>query len=187
MEETKDERRTWLAAQSRKQLEDGTWPQVLAVFAYQTPRAPLQSADAFAVLKQHFDTRGLANFSAFTDLVVMEERLNGVSMSFNLSMRRRDIPKDLSPAQLAMSMLSTPDILVGTRWGVESAYHWLRNLTQAAEQLPEESFRVFDKVFGEALEHLKGVGKPTSLAQMLEEVMTPSVAGPAADTGTARN
>jgi hypothetical protein len=153
----KEDRRAKLIEGARKQLAEGTWPKVMAIFGYTTPRAVLRSKEEFGGIKAVFEKAGCTNLAAFTDLVFMDEKRKGVPMSFNLSMSGRFSPGD-PEATVAASIFSCPDIMVGTRGGIESAF---------------ESMQIFDKIFGEAIEHMKSPPESTSVEKMLEEVFTP--------------
>lgn len=171
--ETPEERKTRVAAQSRKTLEEKTWPQVMAVFGYQNNKVKRHSSEEFAHLKQKFESAKCPHIVAFIDIVVFDEKQYDVSMSYNLSMRRRLAPGDAEPSpENVMQFFSCPDILVGTRYGVESAFHWFTNLSRAAEQMPPESMQVFNEILGEALAFLRGPRSISTVGEMLHTALT---------------
>lgn len=173
--DTKDqeERRRLVVEGARKQLAEGTWPQVMMVFGYPTPKAPLTSDDEFTRLKALYEQAGCTNMAAFVDMVRFQEKEHGVSMSFNLSMRRRLTPGEAPEptAENAMLLFSCPDILVGTRRGVEGAAVWFKNFSEAIPKLAPESLQVMDKIFGEAIGFLKGPSRKTNVAEMFKSAV----------------
>lgn len=172
--ETKEARQARLGPLVRKTLEDKTWPQVMMVFGYPNPKAERKPDSEFARLKDIFGRANCPNMVAILDLVRFEEERLGVAMSFNLSMRRRAVPGDAEPiGENVLGFFSTPDILVGTRRGVESAFHWFNNLSEAmGNMLPEEA-QIFDRIFGEAVEFFKGTPRPQTVEGMITEVVSP--------------
>lgn len=153
-----EERQRLVVEGARKQLDEGTWPQVMMVFGYPTPKAPPTVDEEFIRLKVLYEQASCPNMAAFIGIVWFAEKENGVSMSFNLSMRRRLTPGEAPEptAENAMLLFSCPDILVGTRYGVEGAMVWFKNFSEAISRLAPESVQVMDKVFGEAVEFFKG-------------------------------
>jgi hypothetical protein len=171
---TEEKHRQKIAEGARKQLAMGTWPQVMAVFAYPTPKAPRHSDEEVAPLKQALEEAGLKNMSLFFDLARLDEQRLGVPMSYNLSVNRRLAQGEVLNSENAWAFLLCPDVLVGTRWGLDASFEWFKNFIDAIPRLVPESLQVFDKVFGEANEHLKATGEQTTLAAIIEEVNTPS-------------
>lgn len=164
----KDERRRLVAEGARKQLADGTWPQVMMVFGYPTPKAPRVAEEEFDRLKAFYEQAKYPNLAVFVDLVRFAEKENGVTMSFNLSTRRRLVPGDapeVTTESVAL-LFSSRDILVGTRYGVEGAAVWLKNFSEAIPHMAPESVQVMDKIFGEAIEHFQGPSRKTTVAEM---------------------
>lgn len=168
----KEERRKLVAEHARKQLADGSWPEVMAVFAYPTPRAPRVEVAEWERLKGSFEAQKLHNMSAFVGLALMDEQAHNVTMSYNFSMRRRDEPdiSKLTP-QNVMAFLGTPDILVGTRMGIEGAYVWLKNFSEAMIDAIPEAVQVFDKIFGEAVAKMQGPSTNMTLGEMAEAAL----------------
>ncbi|MEK7505759.1 MAG: hypothetical protein AAB597_02600 [Patescibacteria group bacterium] len=168
-----EERRRLVAEGARKQLAEGTWPQVMGVFGYRNPKAPRTPDEEFVRLKALYGRADCSNMAEFVDLVRFAEKEHGVAMSFNLSMRRRLVPGEApeSTAQNAMLLFSCPDILVGTRNGLEGAAVWLKNCYEAVQHLPPESVQVMDKIFGEALGFLKGPSRMTTVEDMLRSAV----------------
>ncbi len=153
-----EERRRLVTEGARKKLAEKTWPEVMMVFGYPTPKAKFHSDEEVANLRATFEKAGCPNIVVFIDLVRFQEKQAGVPMSFNFSLRRRDIPYDVEgpmTTQKAIAMLSCPDILVGTRWGKEAAFKWLENCSKTIPELVPESVQVMDKIFGEAIEFLR--------------------------------
>lgn len=146
-EKAKLERRAALAEAARLQLAEGTWPQVLALFRYYNPRAPLTEAAEFERIALLYRQANLQHLATFTELVQLKERSHNIVVSFNFSMG----PRSRSHAGGAATFFGFPDILVGTRNGVEGAAAWLRNFAVAIPELVPESVQVMDKIFGEAL------------------------------------
>lgn len=165
-----EERRRLVAEGARKQLADETWPQVMMVFGYPTPKSPLTADEEFTRLKTFYEQAACPNMATFIDMVRFSEKEHGVSMSFNLSMRRRITPGEAPESTLenAMLLFSCPDILVGTRYGVEGAAVWLKNFSEAVPRLAPESVQFMDKIFGEAIEFLKGPSRKTNVAEMFK-------------------
>jgi hypothetical protein len=98
-----------MAENAKRQLETGTWPQVMAVFGYETPRAPRKSVEEFNQLKGFFEKALYPNIVAFIDLLRLEEERMGVSMSFNVQLRRRSVPGEVLPtAGNVADFMSTP-------------------------------------------------------------------------------
>lgn len=151
----KEERRRLVAEASRKQLAEGTWPQVMAIFRYPTPRAPRKSDNEIDLLKNIFEKADLKNMGTFVELVRLEERRMNMSMSFNFSMNRRLAKGEALTSENALAFFLCPDILVGTRGGKEGAFTWLEHFTQAMADAVPEAVQIFEKIFGEAGEILK--------------------------------
>lgn len=168
-----EEGRRLVAEGARKQLADGTWPQVMMVFGYPTPKAPLTSDEEFARIKALYEQAACPNMAAFIEMVRFSEKEHCVSMSFNLSMRRRLTPGEAPEptSENAMLLFSCPDILVGTRYGVEGAAVWFKNFSEAIPRLAPESAQVMDKIFGEAIEFLKGPSRKTNVAEMFKSAV----------------
>ncbi len=168
-----EERRRLVAKGARKQLAEGTWPQVMMVFGYPTPKAPITADEEFARLKTFYEQASCPNMAAFIDMVRFAEKENGMSMSFNLSLRRRLTPGEApeTTPENAMLLFLCPDILVGTRWGIEGAAIWFKNFSEAIPQLVPESVQVMDKIFGEAVEFLKRPSHKTNVAEMFKSAV----------------
>lgn len=144
------------AEAARKQLDEGTWPQVTEVFEFWTPRAPHHADGDFARIREAFERAGCANIAAFAEFVRLCERRKGMPVSFNLRMRRRFVPGVAAPAGgNVVPFPSHPDILVGTRGEKEASFEWLENFAGALPGGSPEEMRVFDKIFGEAVDLLK--------------------------------
>jgi hypothetical protein len=158
---------------ARKQLAEGTWAEVMTVFGYTNPKAPRTHLEEFARLKAFFEKAGYLNLAKFAEIVAFEEQQNNVSMSYNLSMR----PRGGSPIQFMM----TPDIMVGTRGGVEGAAVWLQKLEEAIPDAVPESVQIFDKIFGEAIEFLSKPGQKTTLEEMARKVFLEEETSPEPD------
>jgi len=169
----KEERRRLVAEGARKQLAEGTWPQVMAVFGYANPKAPRVSDDEFVRLKKHYGQATCPNMMHFIELLHFAEKEHGVTMSFNFSMRRRLVPGETPElnAESAMLLFSCPDILVGTRHGIEGAAIWLKNFSEVMPDLVPESVQVMEKIFGEALEFLKGPSRKTTVEEMFRSAI----------------
>jgi hypothetical protein len=151
--ETDEERRKRMATNSAAHLANGTWPQVLSVFGYENPRAPRVDPETYQKLRNVFEAAGCAQIAAFAGLVSIEERARGMTMSFNFSLCRRRQPGNVQDSEESlMDHLGTPDMLIGTRKGVEGAAVWLEKFASTlASQLPPESIQFMDKIFGEAV------------------------------------
>lgn len=161
-------RRALTAERARKQLANKSWPEVVAVFQYENPRATLKSAEETDRIKRVLATAGCANMVVFLELVRFEEAQHSIVMSYNLSLRSRNVSFDTNDAsQNALAILMCPDILVGTRRGIEGAMDWLSNVSKAVPDFVPESLRVMDNIFGEAVEMLKGASIPLTLEDML--------------------
>lgn len=174
MDDQEEARRQATAEGARKHLANGTWPQVMAIFAYPTPRAPRTPEEEFARLKDIYEKANLPAMARFLELVQFDEAARGFSMSYNLSTRGRFAPgdaPDLTAENLLQFFLSR-DILVGTRGGIEGAAVWFNNFAEALPKLVPESTLVMDKIFEEAVPLLEGPGRETSLAEMFEAVVT---------------
>lgn len=170
----KEERRRLAAEGARKQLAEGTWPQVMTIFGYPNPKAPRTADEEFARLKTLYGQANCPNMVAFIELVQFKEKEHDVTMSFNLSMRRRLVPGDAAPlnAESAMLLFSCPDILVGTRYGVEGAAVWFKNFSEAMPNMAPESVQLMDKIFGEAVEFLRsGTSRRTTVEDMFKSAV----------------
>ncbi len=169
----KEERRRLVAEAARKQLADGTWPQVMAVFGYPNPKAPRTSDEEFARLKMFYEEVACPNIAAFVELVCFAEKENGMTMSFNFSMRRRLVSGDAPEptAESAMRLLTSPDLLVGTRRRVEGAAIWLKSFSEVMSTFATESIQVMDKIFGEAVELFKEPSHRMTAQEMFESVV----------------
>lgn len=169
----KHERRRLVVEGARKQLAEGTWPQVMMVFGYRNPKAPRATDIEFVRLKMLYEQATCPNMAAFVELVRFQEKEHNVTMSFNLSMRRRLVPGEASEptSETAMLLFSCPDILVGTRYGMEGAVVWFKNFFEAMPNLAPESLQVMDKIFGEALEFLKGPSRTTTVGEMFKSAV----------------
>jgi hypothetical protein len=174
---SKNERGRLAAEVARKQLADGTWPEVMEVFGYPNPKAPRISDKEYDRLKALFEKATCPNMAAFIELLRFAEKEHGVTMSFNLSMRKRLVPgkaPQLVPENLrlfANLLFSTPDILVGTRSGIEGAAVWLKNFSEVMSNSAPESVQVLDKIFGEANELLKRPSHKTNIAKMFKSTV----------------
>jgi hypothetical protein len=65
-----------------------------------------------------------------------------------------------------------PDVLVGTRRGVDGAAIWLATFSQVVPTLAPETVQVMDKVFGEALVFLRGTTQSVTLEELLKAGLT---------------
>ncbi len=157
----------------RKQLDEGTWPEVMGVFLFKNPLAVRTREEDFAQLKAFFEKAHYPAIAEFVDMLRFFEREHDVTISFNFSMRTRISNESKPPptAENVRSVLSTPDILIGTRNGVEGAAKWLQNLTAAVPYLSPESVQVMDKIFAEAVVVLKGPAHPISLESLLDAAL----------------
>ncbi len=167
------ERRQRLVVEgARKQLANGTWPQVMAVFGYPTPKAPRTTDEEFARLKVFYEQKNCMAMAKFIDLVRFTEKENGITMSFNLSMRLRPKPgeKPEPTPENIMLLFSCPDILVGTRGGVEGAAVWFKNLSEATPRMAPESLQVVEKIFGKAVEILQDPSNKVPASEMFQSV-----------------
>ncbi len=173
MEQSEEERRRHRAESARKQLADGTWPQVMMVFAYMNPKAPRIPGEEFDRLTAFYEQAACANMVQFIELLRSAETERDVTMSFNFSMRRRLVPGDAPEAtpENARLLFSCPDILVGTRTGTEGAAVWLKNFSEAMPSLVPESVQVIDKIFGEAIPFLKGSYRPVTLEELFRSAI----------------
>ncbi len=171
VDEKEDHRR--IAEGARRRLAEGTWPQVVAVFGYANPNAPRTPEEEFIRLGAVYAQVACPNLVRFIELLRFTEQEHGVTMSFNLSLRRRLVPGDAPEptAETVMFLFSCPDILVGTRGGVEGAAVWLKNFSEAIPSLPPESVQMMDKIFGEAVEVLTGPSRATTVQEMFESVV----------------
>lgn len=150
--ETEAERRHRMATNAAVHLANGTWPQVLAVFGYENPRAPRVGPETYERLKDTFERAGCVQVAAFAGLVSMQEKERGVTMSFNVSLCKRRRPGNVQDNDESLTDdLATPDMLIGTRKGVEGAAVWLEKFAAQLIQMPPESIEFMDKVFGEAV------------------------------------
>ncbi|PIR86391.1 hypothetical protein COU13_01210 [Candidatus Kaiserbacteria bacterium CG10_big_fil_rev_8_21_14_0_10_43_70] len=170
----KEERRRLAAEDAREQLADGTWPQVMVVYGYTNPSAPRVPDEEFTRLKALYEQAACPNVATFIELVRFVEKEHGVTMSFNLSLRRRLVPGEVpeTTTENARLYFSCPDILVGTRGGVEGAMVWFKNFYEAIGIVPSESAQVMDKIFGEAVEFLKGPSRETNNEEMFKSVVS---------------
>lgn len=170
----REERRKLAAESARKHLAEGTWPEVMAVFGYLNPRAPKVPEQEFARLKTFYEQAKCPNIAAVVELVRLKEQEAGVTISFNLSLRRRSVPGEAPEptSENAQLFFSCPDILVGTRRGVEGAAVWFKNFSEAIPQLAPESIQMMDKIFGEALVLLKGPSRKSTVGEMMDSVLS---------------
>ncbi len=168
----REERRKLAGESARKHLAEGTWPEVMAVFGYQNTRAPKVPAEEFDRLKALYEQANCPNMVAMIELLRLKEQEAGVTMSFNLSLRRRMVPGEAPEAtsENAWLFFSCPDILVGTRRGVEGAAVWFKNFSEAIPQLAPESIQMMDKIFGEALVFLKGPSHTSTVGEMMDSI-----------------
>ncbi len=159
-----------MAANSAAHLANGTWPQVLAVFGYDNPRAPRVHPETYQRLQDVFQAAGCAQIAAFAGLVSIEERARGVTMSFNFSLCKRRRPGNLEDSEESqMDHLATPDMLIGTRKGVEGAAVWLETFAATlASQLPPESIQFMDKIFGEAVACMRAQSQQLSFGDLVD-------------------
>ena len=170
--EESEKRRRLIVEGARKQLAEGTWPEVMMVFVYRNAKAPRTPDAEFARLKELFEQASCLNIAAFIELARFQEKEHGVTTSFNLSMRRRLVPNE-APLTLenAILLLSCPDILVGTRRGIEGAAVWFKSFSEAIPHVPPESLQVMDKIFGEAVEFLKGPSREATVGEMFRSAI----------------
>lgn len=169
----KGERHKVEAEAARKQLAEGTWPQVMTVFGYDNPKAPRKADGEIARIKKLFEEASCPNMATFIELVRFEEQERQVTRSFNLSMCGRLTPGDvpLTPTNAAL-LFSTPDILVGTRNGIEGAIDWFKNFSEAIPKMMPESVQIFDKIFGDAVVFLQGPSRKTTVEDMIQSVVS---------------
>ncbi len=168
--QNKEELRRLVVEGARKTLAEKTWPRVMAIFAYPTPKAPRASDAEFDRLKNFYEQSNCPHIAAFVDHVRFFEKEHSMSMSFSLSLRRRNTPDDTTvpTPENVVEFFSTPDILVGTRGGSEGAAVWLKNFSEAVPQLVPESVQVMDKIFGEVLSKLQ---EPPASMEELSKLM----------------
>lgn len=168
-----EERRRLVTEGARKQLAEGTWPQVMGVFGYRNPNGPRVLDEEFLRLKALYEQAACQNMAAFIELVRFQEKEHGVTMSFSLSTRRRLVPGEAPEPtkENAMLLFSSRDVLVGTRFGVEGAVVWFKNFSEAMPNLVSETVQVMDKIFGEALEFFKGPSRSTTVGDMLKSAV----------------
>lgn len=167
---TREEQRRLVGEHARKQLDEGTWPEVMGVFLYKNPMAARMSEADFAQLKGFYENAQCLGVAEFVDILRFLEIEHGVTISFNFSMRSR-ISRESKPpptAEKVRAFFATPDILVGTRNGVAGAAKWLINLSAAVPHLAPEAVQVMDKVFAEAVLVLKGPAHPVSAEDLLK-------------------
>ena len=176
MEPEREERLRRTVENARKQLAEGTWPEVMEVFGYPNPQAPRVADEELTQLKEFYEQTGCTNMAMFVDVLRFAEIEHGVTMSFNFSMRWRTVSKETlqTDSEQAMSLLSCPDILVGTRRGVEGAASWLKNFSKAVPQLPVESVQIMDKIYGEAVQILQSPSRITTIGEMLDSLVSDS-------------
>ena len=134
---------------AKKQLEEGTWPEVMTIFGYPTPRSPRASDEEFQKLQDLFRGLSLHNIANFTEGLQLKEKELNVSLSYNLSLRYRTVSGSVEVSQKSVEQLfACPEILVGTRRGMEGAFVWFNNLSQAmTTPIPIWAF-IMDKIFG---------------------------------------
>lgn len=171
MDQDEDERRRQLAENARKRLANGRWPQVVGVFQYENPKAPQTTPEEFARLQALFTQAGHVNMATFLEHLQFKEKELGVSLSFNLSMAYRLTPEEEQRMDSFQNILGCPDMLVGTRRGVEGAAVWLKNFSEAMVTAVPENVQLVDKVFGEALVLLQNPSVSLSLGEMLDFAM----------------
>jgi len=171
--EEEEKRKKRLVEKARKQLAEGTWPQVMAVFGYSNPNASQTTKEEYLRLKVVYEQAACPNIVQFLELLYFTEKEHRSTMSFNLSMRRRLVPGEVLEPTLDnfVSFLSCPDVLVGTRGGSKGAAAWLKNFSEAMPNLAPESVQVMDKIFGEALEFLRGPSRTTTVDEMLKSAV----------------
>lgn len=166
----REERKMRAIKYARKQLVEGTWPQVMAVFEYKNPKAPRTPDEEFALLEALYKRASCPNIATFIELVHFAEREHDVTKSFNISLCRRlvrgKIPKLTAKNSISL-FITCPDILVGTRGGIEGAVTWLKTFSEAMPRVPPELIQVMDKIFGEAVEFLRD----PSLAMIVKEML----------------
>lgn len=168
MSTIEDDRRAKATKAATKQLADGTWPQVITVYGYKNPRAPRVPDEDYARLKTLFERAGFPNLAAFTACVQMEEKVCDVTLSFNVSLCRRRTPEGASDTDRDLADFeSTPDMLVGTRGGVEGAAVWLHKWSWTMAQVGSEVAQVVDKIFGEVVVALGRPPQTLTTAEML--------------------
>ena len=148
-----NERKRLVVEGARKQLDTGTWPQVMGVFGYKNPNAPRTPDEEYDRLKCLFERALCPNMVQFIEWLRFAEAENHVTMSYNFSMSWRLTAEDKPTGTLndARLLFGCPDVLVGTRSGVEGAAVWLRNFSQAMTMMAPEPLQVMDKIFGEAV------------------------------------
>ena len=169
----KNERRRLAAEGARKQLTEGTWPQVMMVFGYLNPKAPRTLEDELDRLKVFYEQAVCPSIAEFVELVRFAEKEHSMTMSFKFSTRRRLVPGEAPEptAENAMLLFTSCDILVGTRYGAEGAAVWLKNFSEAMSHMAPEQVQVMDKIFAEAVEFLKGPSRKTTLREMLKDAV----------------
>lgn len=134
----------------RKQLSEGTVPQVYVVFGYLNPQAPRIPDEEYVRLKDIYGQMDCPNMVKFLEAVNFEEKARNVTMSYNLSMGPRINGGHVSGVVVQQAIMRTPDILVGTRDGVEGAWVWFRNMYEYfREEVVVKEY--MESIFGEAL------------------------------------
>ncbi len=174
MNQDQEERQKHLIESSRKQLADGTWPQVMMVWGYKNPRAPRISDEQYACIKEFFLKENCPAMAEFVDLLQFVEKEHNVTMSFNFSMQRRAPPEESGtvPEIIVLSVLHCPDVLVGTRNGIQGAGIWLKNFSEAIPKLPTEAVQIMNKIFSEAVIFIRGSSKVMPFEELLRYALS---------------
>ena len=170
-----DEEQVRLAIEgARKQLESKTWPEVMAVFQYRNPKALRTSDEDFAELIAFYKKSVYPNMAACIEIVQFQEKRLGIPMSFNLSLRRRDVPGEVTDPTTkdVLAFMIVPDILVGTRRGIEGAFVWFKNFSEVVSKAPPEVVQVMEKIMGEAVAMLHGPSHETTLGEMIQAAVS---------------
>jgi hypothetical protein len=158
----------------QNQLDTGTWPAVMMVFGYNCPNAARHSDQEFAELKSKFEQAGLTNIVACMDVMRFEEQRKDVPQSFNFSTMQRTKPDHPERTkENVQAFFATRDILVGTRGGTIAHFGWLQQFAEVMPTMASEAAQVFDKIFGEALDHLKMPAQEVSLDEMVSKAFNP--------------
>lgn len=155
---------------TRQQLDDGTWPEVVAVFRYNNPEACRTTNDGFENLRKSFEQAGCLSLARFVQLIAFDELADGQVHSYILSMRYRLLPNGqrVETAEDEISAFLCPDLLVGSRRGVGGAVSWLRRFLGEIPSLLPETVQLMDRIFGEVDKLLEESCYSMTVEEMLE-------------------
>lgn len=158
---------------ARKQLADGTWPQVLLVCGYKNPDAPRTNEKEAERLRIFYQGAACHSISRFVEFVVFAEKEYGVPVSFSFVMKYRTSAGDDEPTPENLSALfSCPDVMVGSRFEKKGAMDWLREFSESMPRLPLEAILIMDKIFGEALVFFGGPSRRITLEEMFRAIVS---------------